>query len=85
MIENIHLCKNEIDGGEQIKTKVDEFPMDSFTFVFLLLKNEHVMVEKLLKFFICYVDAKLLKRVERKNLESCNVEHTNEECTSVFS
>lgn len=59
--------------------------MDAFTLIFFLLKNKHVVVEKLLEFFIGYVDAKLLKRVEGEDLESSDVKDTNEEGSSILS
>ena len=55
---------NELNGWNQIKTEVDEFPLDALALVLFLLQDEHVMVKKLLEFLICQVDAQLLKCVE---------------------
>ena len=53
----------------------------SFSFVFFLFQNEHVMIEKLLKFFVSIVDTKLFKRVKIKNFESGNIQNTDEKGT----
>lgn len=58
--------------------------MDTLSLVLLLLQNEHVMIEELLKLFIGDVDAKLFKRVELENLKACDVQDTDEEGTSVL-
>ena len=47
----------------QVHTKIDEGPLDTFTFVLFLLKNEHVVVEELLQFLVGEIDAKLLETV----------------------
>ena len=52
---------NELNGWNQVKTKVNELPLNALAFVLLLFQNKHVMVEELLKFLICQVDTKLLK------------------------
>ena len=39
---------NEFNGGKQVKAKVDEIPLDAFTFVLFLLQDKHVVVEELL-------------------------------------
>merc|ERR1719376_1531107 len=52
--------------------------MDTFTFVFFLLKDEHVVVEELLKFFVGEVNTKLLESVELENLETSDVKYTDE-------
>jgi len=54
---------DEVDSGFQIHAEVDELPLDSFLLVFLLLKDEHVMVEELLQTLVGVVDAQLLERV----------------------
>lgn len=48
---------NKLNGWEQVKTKVDEIPLDALTLVFLLFQDEHVVVEELLEFLIGQVDA----------------------------
>ena len=45
----------------------------TFFFVFFLFKNKHVMVEELLKLFICEVNAKLFKSVEFENFKTSNI------------
>ena len=47
----------------QVHAEVNEFPLDSFLLVFLLLQDEHVMVEELLESLVGVVDAELLKGV----------------------
>ena len=54
---------NEIYGRLEVKTKVDKFPLDAFTFVFFLFNDEHGVVEQLLQFLIGVVDAQLLERI----------------------
>ena len=53
----------EVDGVLQVHTKIDKGPLDTFTFVLFLLKNEHVVVEELLQFLVGEIDAKLLETV----------------------
>lgn len=60
---------NEVNGWLQIKTKIDELPLDAFTLVLLLLQDEHGVVEQLLQLLIGVVDAQLLKAVFRKEQE----------------
>ena len=48
----------------EVKSKVDEGPIDAFNLVLLLLQDEHGVVEELLEFLIGVVDAELLKGVE---------------------
>lgn len=57
---------NELNGWNQVKTKVNELPLNTLAFILLLFQNKHVMVEELLKFLICQVDTKLLKCVHLK-------------------
>ena len=45
--------------------------------ILFLFQNEHVMIEKLLKFFIAKIDAQLFKAIEVKYLESSNVQNPN--------
>ena len=62
--QDTHRLFNEIDRVLQVHTEVNEFPFDAFLLVFFLLKDEHVVVEELLKTFVGVVDAKLLEAVE---------------------
>ena len=54
---------DQVDGLFEIHTEIDEFPVDSFLFVFFLFQHEHVVVEELLQFLVCQVDANLLEGV----------------------
>ena len=55
---------NEINASLQIHSKVDEFPLNTFLFIFFLFQDEHVMVKELLKPFVGVVDTQLFKAVE---------------------
>ncbi len=59
----------KLNAGSQVHTKVNELPFDSLLLVLLLLQHKHVVVEKLLQFFIGEVDAQLLQAVELKKLK----------------
>ena len=50
--------------------KVNEFPFNILSCVFLLLKNEHMMVEELLQLLVGVVDAQLFKTI-RLSSASC--------------
>ena len=64
---------DEIEGGLKIHTEIDHDPFDTFLLIFFLFKNEHVMVEELLKLFVCEVDAELFKSIEFENFETSNI------------
>ncbi len=68
IIKNVSLfyLLNELNAGSQVHTKVNELPFNSLFLVLFLLQYKHVMVEKLLQFFIGKVDAQLLQAVELK-------------------
>jgi hypothetical protein len=68
----------KVDGGLQIKAEVNEFPLDAFPLVLLLLENEHSVVEQLLQLLVGIVDAELLKRVELKDFKTSHVENADE-------
>jgi hypothetical protein len=55
---------NQVNTSLQIHAKIDESPLDSFSLVFFLFENEHVVVKELLQLFVCEVDAQLLEPVE---------------------
>ena len=59
---------DELDASLQVHTEIDEDPLDTFALVLFLLKNEHVMVEKLLQLLVGEVDTKLLETVELRFL-----------------
>lgn len=54
---------DQLNTGLEVHTEVDELPVDTLALVFFLFQDKHVMVEKLLQFFIRKVDAKLLKSI----------------------
>ena len=62
--ENQPYLLNQLNAGSQVHTKVNELPDNTLLLVFLLLQDEHVMVEELLQFLIGEVDAQLLHAVE---------------------
>ena len=79
--EDTHgLLLDQVDGVLQIETVVDEAPFDLLVLVLLLFEGEHVVVEELLQLLVGVVDAQLLERVVLEDLETGNVEHTNEVC-----
>ena len=49
-------------------------PVDTFFRVLFLFFSKHVLVELLLQFFVCVVDAQLLKSVFLENLKSKDVQ-----------
>ena len=60
---------NEVDAGLEVKSKVDEGPLNSLHLVFLLLQDEHGVVEQLLELLVGVVDAELLKWVQLQSGE----------------
>ena len=71
VMKHTHWFFNEVNACLQIHSKINELPLDSFNSVFLLLQDEHVMVEKLLQAFVCVVDAKLFKGIELEDFKAC--------------
>ena len=61
--QSTHLL-NEVDGGLEVESKVDEGPVDALHPVLLLLQDEHGVVEQLLELLIRVVDTQLLEGVE---------------------
>src|SRR5579862_4354598 len=69
-------------------TEINEFPLNVLSCIFLLLKNKHVMIEELLKFFICVVNAQLFKAIglsldqhpkdDLEDFEPCNIQNADE-------
>ncbi len=55
---------HQLNAGLEIHTEIHEDPLDTLLFVLFLLKNKHVMVEKLLQLLVGEVDAELLETVE---------------------
>jgi hypothetical protein len=64
----IHLTHllHELNTGLQVHTEIHEDPVNTFTLVLLLFKNEHVMVEKLLELLVGEVNTKLFEPVVLK-------------------
>jgi hypothetical protein len=77
--QDTHWLFNKFDTSGKIHTEIDGFPVDAFFFVFFLFKNEHMVVEELLEFFVGEVDAQLFEGVETENFETGNIETTDEE------
>jgi len=71
--QDAHLLLNELDGDDQIHTKIHESPLDTFGLVLFLFLDEHVVVEELLKTLVGVVDQKLFQDVQLENLETSNV------------
>merc|ERR1719347_1089834 len=76
--QDTHLLLNELNGDDQIHTKVDESPLDALAFVLFLLLNEHVVVEELLEALVGVVDKELFQDVELEDLETGNIQDTDE-------
>merc|ERR1711971_1473064 len=62
----------------QVHTEVNHDPVNSLAHIFLLLNNEHVVVEELLQFLVHKVDGDLLEAVVLEDLKSGNIEHSAE-------
>merc|ERR1719234_53981 len=73
-----HWLLKHDDGGSQVHTKVDHFPVDTLLDVLLLLDDKHVVVEELLELFVDKVDGDLLEAVVLKDLKASNVKHSAE-------
>merc|ERR1712198_186041 len=76
--QDAHLLLNQLDGDDQVHTKVDESPLNAFSLVLFLLLDEHVVVEELLETLIGVVDQKLLQDVELEDLKAGDVQDTDE-------
>ena len=50
----------------------------TFSHVFFLLQNKHVMIKKLLQFLIAEIDAQLLKSIVIKDFKASNIQNTDE-------
>ena len=55
---------DELDTSLEIKTEIDEDPLDALSSVLLLLEDEHVVVKELLELLVHEVDPQLLEGVE---------------------
>ena len=66
-IEDLHITHelfylfDEVNAGLEVKSKVNECPLDALCLVLLLFHNEHGMVEQLLQLLVGVVDAQLFK------------------------
>merc|ERR1719295_423511 len=76
--QDTHLLLDQLDGDDQVHTKVDESPLDTLALVLFLLLNKHVVVEELLKTLVGVVDEKLFQDVELENLETGDVQDADE-------
>merc|ERR1712168_371427 len=83
--QDAHLLLNQLDGDDQVHTEVDKGPLDTLTLGLFLLLNEHVVVEELLETLVGVVDQKLLQDVKLENLETGDVQDTNEIFSGVRS
>merc|ERR1712240_672182 len=66
------------DGGSQVNAEVNHDPVNALANVFLLLNDEHVVVEELLELLVHKVDGDLLEAVVLEDLEAGNVKHSAE-------
>ena len=57
---------NELNGGLQVHTEVNELPVDTFLLVLFLLQYKHVVVEELLQTLVGVVDQQLFQSVQLK-------------------
>mmetsp|Transcript_13467 Transcript_13467/g.20804 ORF Transcript_13467/g.20804 Transcript_13467/m.20804 type:complete len:1191 (+) Transcript_13467:1954-5526(+) len=76
--DTVGRTRDQINSHLRIDTEVHELPLDLFALVFFLLQLEHVVVEELLEPFVGVIDAKLLEAVLLENLETSNIQHTDE-------
>ena len=72
--------KNQIDIFLSLCELYKSWSWSWFTFshVLFLFQNKHVMVEKLLQFFVAKIDANLFEAVVLENFKSSNVQNSNE-------
>ena len=56
----------------------DALPLNALLLVLFLLESEHVLVELLLKLLVRVVDAQLLERVLREDLETKDIKQSDE-------
>ncbi len=64
---------DELNAGQQVKTEVNEVPLDALPLVFLLLQDEHGVVEELLQTLIGVVDAELLEGVVLRQIHVAEI------------
>jgi hypothetical protein len=77
--QDTHWLFDQFDASSEIHTEIDSLPENTFLFVFFLFKDEHMVVEKLLKFLVGEVDAQLFEGVETENFETGDIEATDVE------
>jgi hypothetical protein len=77
--QNTHWLFDQFDTSSQIHTKIDGLPVDTFFLVFFLFKDEHMVVEELLEFFVGEIDAQLFEGVETENFKTGDIQTTDEE------
>merc|ERR1719383_68051 len=76
--QDAHLLLDRLDGLDQVHTKIDESPLDTFSLVLFLLLDKHVVVKELLETLVGVVDQKLLQDIKLENLKTSNVQDTDE-------
>merc|ERR1712012_1052831 len=73
-----HGLLKHYDGSSQVHAEIDHDPVNSLTYVLLLLDDKHVVVEELLQLLVDKVDGDLLEAVVLEDLEAGNIEHSTE-------
>ena len=73
-----HRFLHELDSGLEVHAEVHHLPLDALPDVLLLLQHKHVVVEELLQLLVTEVDTDLLESVELEDLETSDVQHTDE-------
>merc|ERR1719312_1959119 len=76
--QDAHLLLNQLNGDDQIHSKINKGPLDTFSLVLFLLQDEHVVVKELLETLVGVVDQKLLQDIKLENLKTSNVQDTDE-------
>lgn len=59
---------DQLNARLEIETEIDEGPLDTLSFVFLLFEDEHVVIEELLQLLVDEVNPQLLETVELKGI-----------------
>lgn len=72
LVHQVYLL-DQVNAGQQVHSKVNELPVYAFPGVLLLLQHKHVVVEELLEFLVCEVNAKLLKPIELRNSKCASI------------
>jgi len=62
-LQGIFYLFDKFNARKEVHTEVNKGPIDAFWLIFLLFKYKHVVIEKLLQFFIGEVDTQLFETV----------------------